>query len=60
MAVEPTQSAGKVEYVDGETLQIASRDSVLQIESVQPAGKREMAVAEFLRGNTVSVGQQFG
>jgi methionyl-tRNA formyltransferase len=54
-----TASPGTV-VADGSRLWIATGDGVLAIEQVQPAGKRAMPVAEFLRGHAVRIGQQFG
>lgn len=39
---------------------ISTGDGVLLIEELQPAGKRSMSAADFLRGNRVNVGDQFG
>lgn len=39
-------------------LWVATGDGVLSIEAVQPAGKRVMPIAEFLRGHKVDVGQR--
>jgi len=41
-------------------LLVATGDGVLSIDELQPAGKRSMPVADFLRGNRVSVGDRFG
>lgn len=41
-------------------LLVATGDGLLAIDELQPAGKRSMPVADFLRGNRVSVGDRFG
>jgi len=41
-------------------LLVSTGDSVLEILEVQPAGKRAMSAAEFLRGNRVTIGDRFG
>ena len=44
----------------GDRLAIATGDGVLLPATIQPAGKREMTVAEFLRGHHVQPGDRFG
>lgn len=39
-------------------LAVATGDGLLFLEEVQPAGKRVMQVADFLRGNPVQVGDR--
>ena len=51
---------GQVLVSDGKQLQVAAGDGVLSILALQPAGKRHMAVDEFLRGYPVQVGDRFG
>jgi len=41
-------------------LLIATGKGVLQLEAIQPAGKRVMTVEEFLRGQSVCVGNRLG
>jgi len=41
-------------------LVVATGDQPLEIIELQPAGKRSMAAAEFLRGNRVQTGERFG
>lgn len=41
-------------------LVIATGDQPLEILELQPAGKRSMTAAEFLRGNRVQIGERFG
>ena len=41
-------------------LLIATGDAALEILELQPAGKRSMPAAEFLRGNRVTVSDRFG
>jgi methionyl-tRNA formyltransferase len=40
-------------------LLISTGDGILEVLEVQPAGKRAMSAADFLRGNRVSVGDRF-
>ena len=39
---------------------VAAGEDAVEIVNLQPAGKRSMTAAEFLRGNRVSVGDHFG
>jgi methionyl-tRNA formyltransferase len=41
-------------------LLIATGDGLLEILQLQPAGKRSMSAAEFLRGNRITPGDHFG
>jgi methionyl-tRNA formyltransferase len=41
-------------------LLVSTGNGILEILEVQPAGKRAMSAADFLRGNRVSVGDRFG
>ena len=50
---------GSVIETDGR-LVVATGDGGVEILELQPAGKRSMAAADFLRGNHVSVGDCFG
>jgi len=50
--------AGTVRSIDGELL-VATGDGVLRLDQVQPAGKRAMPAADFLRGSAVQVGDRF-
>ena len=50
---------GSVIETDGR-LVVATGDGGVEILELQPAGKRSMAAADFLRGNHVSVGDRFG
>ena len=51
---------GHVLVSDGKQLLIATGSGGLVIHSLQPAGKRVMDIAEFLRGYPVRVGDRFG
>jgi methionyl-tRNA formyltransferase len=55
---ETTDSpAGTVLCAEGDRLHIAAGNgTILAIQSVQPAGKREMSVEEYLRGRPVTAG----
>lgn len=54
-----TSLPGTVTGVGKEHLWIATGDGILSLERVQPAGKRIMNIAEFLRGYPVQVGEKF-
>lgn len=45
---------------DGETIDVATGDGVLQVQRLQRAGKRELSAEEFSRGTRDLVGQRFG
>jgi methionyl-tRNA formyltransferase len=51
---------GVVLEAGGGRLVIAAGQSALLLEAVQPAGKRVLAAAEFLRGYPVRAGERFG
>ncbi len=51
---------GQVVQCDGKRLIVAASQSTLSIDKVQPAGKRAMAIDEFLRGHKVCSGERFG
>ncbi len=53
-------SPGQVILSDGKQLLIATGNGTLSIHALQPAGKRVMEIAEFLRGYPVRVGDSFG
>lgn len=50
---------GTVAYCDGQHLHVATGEDALSLERIQPAGKRIMEVAEFLRGHPIQAGQLF-
>jgi methionyl-tRNA formyltransferase len=56
----PLGTPGEVVHTDGKSLWIATGSTPLSLDRVQPAGKRVMEIAEFLRGHTVRVGAKFG
>jgi methionyl-tRNA formyltransferase len=41
-------------------LVIATADGAIEVQELQPAGKRSMPAADFLRGNRVKLGNRFG
>ena len=51
---------GQIVLADGRQLLLATGDGVLSLDAVQPAGKRVMAVDEFLRGYPLKAGQRLG
>ncbi len=58
--IASTASPGEVIESDGKQLIIATSEGGLSLQQVKPAGKRVMAIDEFLRGNPVQVGERFG
>jgi methionyl-tRNA formyltransferase len=61
LPVSTRQRPGYVAHVTPDMLGIAAGDgTVLSLVRIQPAGKKEMPVADFLRGHHVEVGQRFG
>lgn len=57
---ETTAEPGTVVQSDGHSLQIATGRGLLAIEKIQPAGKRSLEIAEFLRGYPLAVGTRLG
>jgi methionyl-tRNA formyltransferase len=51
---------GTIQSVFAAGIGVATGQGVLQLLQVQPAGKRTMTVAEFLRGRPLVVGERFG
>lgn len=51
---------GTVLEASGSRLVIATGDGATVLTSLQPAGKRWMAIDEFLRGHPIQVGEHFG
>jgi len=60
--VEPvtTSPPGTVLEAAGDRLAVAAGEGAVLVRSVQPAGKRMLAVDEFLRGYPVQPGERFG
>jgi methionyl-tRNA formyltransferase len=57
---ELQQVAGSVVRLDGLGVHVRTGDGVLCLTEVQPAGKKRMDAAEFVRGNTMTVGTLLG
>lgn len=53
----PSDAPGTVVQCEG-TIAVATGDGLIFLEDVQPAGKRMMSVADFLRGSAVRVGER--
>jgi len=51
---------GTILNADGHQLLVQTGQGVLSILEIQPAGKRPMPIADFLRGNPVNTGQLLG
>ncbi|MEC8338271.1 MAG: methionyl-tRNA formyltransferase [Planctomycetota bacterium] len=51
---------GRVIIAENDDLWVQSGNGILAFKKLQPAGKRLLTVAEFLRGYRVQVGDQFG
>jgi methionyl-tRNA formyltransferase len=54
-----TTAPGTVIAAD-ERLVVATGEGALEVLELQPAGKRSMSAGEFLRGNRIRVGDEFG
>jgi methionyl-tRNA formyltransferase len=52
--------AGQIVHAQKDQLLVAAGCHLLSIERIQPAGKRVMAIDEFLRGHPMQVGQILG
>ena len=59
-ATESSNQPGTVLVASGEQLLVATGEGTLAIERIQPAGKRALSAAEFLRGYGVRPGERFG
>jgi methionyl-tRNA formyltransferase len=53
------RAAGEVMGLDGDGLVVACGEGAVRIFQVQPAGKKRMSGAEWLRGRGLAVGQRF-
>jgi methionyl-tRNA formyltransferase len=51
---------GLVVLADERRLHVATGDGSISLDAVQPAGKRPLEIAEFLRGYHVRAGERFG
>ncbi len=58
-AVSGTAEPGTV-LVAGPTLVVAGGIGAVEVQEVQPAGKRRMPVSSWVRGRAIAVGQRFG
>lgn len=56
----PALSAGEAASVDSKRLFVGTADGALEILELQPAGKRRMAPADYLRGHPLRAGARFG
>ena len=56
----PDVAPGAVALCDSERLWIQTGDGVLAILEIQPSGKRQMPIGDFLRGHQPDVGDVFG
>ncbi|MBC7854384.1 MAG: methionyl-tRNA formyltransferase, partial [Pirellulaceae bacterium] len=56
----PDFQPGQVILADGKQLLVATGSGGLSIHALQPAGKRVMDIAEFLRGYPIRAGDRFG
>ncbi len=59
-AQEPVKSPGTVLRAERDSFFVQTGDGVLQIEQVQPAGKKVLSTSAFLRGYRVQPGDQLG
>ena len=60
LSTKASTEPGRILVADGKRLHVATGNGVLSIVTLQPAGKRHMAVDEFLRGYPVRAGDRFG
>ena len=56
---ENAAQPGQVACVDKDRLLIATGDGLLSLDRVQPAGKRAMAIGDWLRGHPLTVEDRF-
>ncbi len=60
VCAKPDKAPGTVTEVGADYIQVACGfDSALNISQLQPEGKRAMSVSDYLKGNSISVGQIF-
>ena len=50
---------GQVVFADKQSLLVQSGQGALSLETIQPAGKRPMPIADFLRGHQPALGDRF-
>lgn len=53
------QVPGTVIRRDNEQLWVQTGEGIIRITEIQPAGKKRMAISEFLRGSNIQIGDQF-
>ena len=58
--IETVTSVGCVSFCDKNQLWIQTGKGTLSLKKVQPAGKREMDIEDFLRGQSPAPGEKFG
>lgn len=56
----PTSAPGEIVSATTDRLEIATKDGIFQILTLQPEGKRRMSVTEFLNGNVIVTGARLG
>jgi methionyl-tRNA formyltransferase len=56
----PLQAPGTILVAHGDQLLVATGEAVLAIDAIQPASKRVLSTAEFLRGYGVRSGERLG
>ena len=59
-AAAPSVEPGTVVRVSAETVSVATGQGTVNLEEVQPPGRRRMRISEFLAGHKISVGESFG
>ncbi|MBX3349373.1 MAG: hypothetical protein KF747_11570, partial [Nitrospira sp.] len=55
-----TDTPGTIVAVNKQSIVVATGDGLLEIREIQTANSKRMAVAQFLAGHRVTVGQQLG
>lgn len=58
--IEQTHSPGTIVALDEEGIDVQTGKGLLRLKEIQPAGKRRLTVAEFVRGRQMRVGERLG
>jgi methionyl-tRNA formyltransferase len=58
--IATTDTPGTIVSVNKQSIVVATGDGLLEIREIQTANSKRMAVAQFLAGHRVTVGQQLG
>ena len=58
--IDPAATPGQIALIDRSRIAVACGKGALQLIQVQPAGKKPMPIADFLRGYRLAVGDSIG